>query len=65
MVIGDMATNYAIILGVSIAGVLLYFVAKYCRLNHDEIDMKMAFMEIPPEQESFLAYIIILIEIIF
>jgi len=49
MVIGDMATNYAIILGVPIVGVLLYFIAKYYRLKHDGINIKMAFMEIPPE----------------
>ena len=49
MVIGNMATNYAIILGIPAAGVALYFIAKYYRLEHDWIDIKMAFMEIPPE----------------
>jgi len=49
MVIGSMATNYVIILGVPVVGVALYFIAKYYRFKHDGIDIKLAFMEIPPE----------------
>jgi len=48
MVIGSMITNSTILLGIPIAGVALCFITKYYRLKYGEIDIKMAFMEIPP-----------------
>uniref|UniRef100_A0A2U9ILF5 APC family permease n=1 Tax=Acidianus sulfidivorans JP7 TaxID=619593 RepID=A0A2U9ILF5_9CREN len=49
MVIGDPTTNYAIILGIPIVGIIYYFIARYYRLRKDGIDINMAFQMIPPE----------------
>ncbi|BCS92224.1 hypothetical protein [Metallosphaera javensis (ex Sakai et al. 2022)] len=49
MVVGNPITNYAIIGGIPVVGLVYYFVARYYRMHKDGIDINLAFQMIPPE----------------
>lgn len=49
IVTGNPITNYSIIFGIPIAGLILYFIARRYRLSREGIDINMAFKMIPPE----------------